>query len=93
MQNKSRKNKNTIYGKTRTKSKKSQIIFDDLKKRLRLLNSNISSFSRYSGISTPTIYGWQKNGIPMYVQRIIELLEAKKITKDRLKELSEINTI
>lgn len=92
MENKLRKNNNAIYGKTRTKSKKSSITLKDLKQKLKLLNTNISQFSRHYGISTTTIYGWNKNGIPMYIQRIIELLEAKKIIQDGLKKLYEINT-
>lgn len=85
-------NKNNIYGKTRTKSKKSEFTLGKLKERLDGVSMDISKFSGYFGISRPTIYGWKNHGIPLYIERIIELLEIKKALYEGIENLSEINT-
>ncbi len=91
-ENNDRKNKNNIYGKTRTKSKKSTLNLEQFKEKISCIDMNISRFSRYSGISKPTIYGWSNHGIPLYVERIIELLETKKQLHNGINKLYEINT-
>lgn len=90
--NNTRDNKNNIYGKTRTKSIKSSISLDELKERINALNMDITKFSKYFGISRPTIYGWGIHGIPIYVERIIELLETKMALHKGINELYETNT-
>ncbi|MDY0181323.1 hypothetical protein [Aliarcobacter skirrowii] len=87
-----RKNENNIYGKTRTKSKKSTLNLEQFKEKIRCVDMNISRFSRYYGISKPTIYGWSNHGVPLYVERIIELLETNKQLHNGINELYEINT-
>ena len=53
---------------------------------------NISQFSKYFGISRATIYGWNLHGIPVYIERILELLETKKQLNIGINKLYEINT-
>jgi len=49
-------------------------------------------FKNINGISKPTIYGWSNHGVPLYVERIIELLETNKQLHNGINELYEINT-
>ena len=72
------KNKKNVSGKTREKSKKSNLDFEQFKEKIYSINMNISQFSKYFGISRAAIYGWNMHGVPMYIERIIDLLETKK---------------
>ncbi len=87
-----RNNDKNYYGKTRTKSKKSNLDLERFKKRINAVDMDIAKFSRYFGISRPAIYGWDIHGIPVYVERIIELLEIKKELHKGIDELYQINT-
>lgn len=86
------KNKINISGKTREKSKKSNLNFEQFKEKINSTNMNISQFSKYFGISRATIYGWNLHGIPVYIERILELLETKKQLNIGINKLYEINT-
>ena len=86
------KNKINISGKTREKSKKSNLDFEQFKEKINSTNMNISQFSKYFGISRATIYGWNLHGIPVYIERILELLETKKQLNIGINKLYEINT-
>lgn len=87
-----RVNQKNLYGKTRTKSKKADLDLEQFKSRIDSVDMDITKFSKYFGISRPTIYGWSKHGFPLYVERIIELLEIKKQLHKGIDELYEINT-
>lgn len=89
---KKRNNEKNYYGKTRTKSSKSELTLEQFKSRISNVNMDITKFSKYFGISRPTIYGWNTHGIPVYVERIIELLEIKKQLHKGIDDLYEINT-
>ena len=89
---KKRNNEKNYYGKTRTKSKKSSLDLEQFKERINAVDMDITKFSKYFGISRPTIYGWDTHGIPVYVERIIELLETKKQLYMGIDNLYEINT-
>lgn len=90
--NKNRQNENNIYGRTRIKSKKSSLNLEQFKNRISAVDMDITKFSEYFGISRPTIYGWSTHGIPVYIERIIELLETKKQLHIGIDDLYEINT-
>jgi len=87
-----RNNEQNYYGKTRTKSLKSELTLEQFKSRISAVDMDITKFSAYFGISRPTIYGWNTHGIPVYVERIIELLETKKQLHKGIDDLYEINT-
>jgi len=87
-----RNNEQNYYGKTRTKSLKSELTLEQFKSRKSAVDMDITKFSAYFGISRPTIYGWNTHGIPVYVERIIELLETKKQLHKGIDDLYEINT-
>jgi|GEM_PF-1969372 len=87
-----RKNEKNIYGKTRTKSLKSELNLDQFKYKINAVDMDITKFSEYFGISRPTIYGWSTHGIPIYVERILELLEIKKRLHIGIDELYNTNT-
>lgn len=89
---KKRNNEKNYYGKTRTKSKKSSLNLEQFKERINAVDMDITKFSKYFGISRPTIYGWDTHGIPVYVERIIELLETKKLLYKGIGNLYEVNT-
>jgi len=91
-EDKKRKNEKNIYGKTRTKSLKSELDLEQFKNKISNVDMDITKFSEYFGISRPTIYGWSTHGIPVYVERIIELLETKKQLHKGIDDLYEINT-
>lgn len=77
------------------KSPKSTMDFENFELRLKNINMDISKFSRYSGIARSTIYGWNKEqelAIPLYVERIIELIEIKNKIRNEAYRLFEINT-
>jgi len=87
-----RNNEQNYYGKTRTKSLKSELTLEQFKSRISAVDMDITKFSAYFGISRPTIYGWNTHGIPVYVERIVELLETKKQLHKGIDDLYEINT-
>ncbi len=87
-----RKNEKNIYGKTRTKSLKSKLTLEQFKNRINAIEMDITKFSKYFGISRQAIYGWYTHGIPVYVERIVELLEIKKELYRGIDEMHEINT-
>ncbi len=87
-----RNNEQSYYGKTRTKSLKSELTLEQFKSRISAVDMDVTKFSAYFGISRPTIYGWNTHGIPVYVERIIELLETKKQLHKGIDDLYEINT-
>jgi hypothetical protein len=89
---KKRNNEKNYYGKTRTKSKKSSLNLEQFKERINAVDMDITKFSKHFGISRPTIYGWDTHGIPVYVERIIELLETKKLLYKGIGNLYEVNT-
>ena len=91
-ENTNRINENNIYGKTRTKSKKSTLNLEQFKEKIDSLDISISKFSRYFGISRTTIYGWNLHGFPVYIERILELLETTKQLHIGINKLYEINT-
>ena len=86
------KNKKNVSGKTREKSKKSNLDFEQFKEKIYSINMNISQFSKYFGISRATIYGWNLYGIWVYIERIMEILETKKHLNIGINKLYEINT-
>lgn len=86
------KNKKNISGKTREKSKKSNLDFEQFKEKIHSININISGFSKYFGISRAAIYGWNIHGVPLYIERIIDLLETKRQLHLGINKLYEINT-
>jgi len=85
-------NTKNIYGKTRNRSKKSNIDLEEFKKRLIHENMDITKFSKHFGIARTTIYGWSENGIPIYIEKIIELLEVKNRLRESIKIFNENNT-
>jgi hypothetical protein len=87
-----RVNQKNLYGKTRTKSKKADLDLEQFKNRIDAVEMDIAKFSKYFGISRATIYGWSTHGFPLYVERIIGLLEIKKQLHKGIDELYEINT-
>jgi DNA-binding transcriptional regulator YiaG len=78
----------------RTKSIKSSMTFSEFEDKLELINMDISKFSRYFGIGRSTIYGWNKKDklvIPLYVERIIMLIEKKNEIRNEVYKLYEAN--
>jgi DNA-binding transcriptional regulator YiaG len=79
----------------RSKSTKSSMTFSEFEDKLQVINMDISKFARYFGIGRSTIYGWNKKDkfiIPLYVERIIELIEKKNEIRNKAHSLYEINT-
>ncbi len=78
----------------RSKSTKSSMTFSEFEDKLEVINMDISKFSRYFGIGRSTIYGWNKKDkliIPLYVERIIELIEKKNEIRNKAYNLYETN--
>jgi DNA-binding transcriptional regulator YiaG len=82
-------------GNKRNKSTKSSMSFGEFEEKLQVINMDISKFARYLGIGRSTIYGWNKKDrliIPLYVERIIELIEKKNEMRKKVYEIYKINT-
>lgn len=76
----------------RGKSKKSELTFDEFKKKIDNLDMDITSFSEYSGIARSTIYGWErKYEIPLYVEKMLELMKINSMVAGAYK-MYENNT-
>ena len=78
----------------RNKSAKSSMSFEEFENKLKIINMDISKFARYFGIGRSTIYGWNKKDklmIPLYVERIIELIEKKNEIRNKAYKLYETN--
>ncbi|PLY10354.1 MAG: hypothetical protein C0626_05055 [Arcobacter sp.] len=88
---------NTINNKgiNRGKTLKSSMHFNDFEKRLLNIDMDISKFSSYFGIARSTIYGWKRENkliIPLYIEKIIDLLEVKNQLRDGIEKLHKTNS-
>ncbi|MGE4294345.1 MAG: hypothetical protein AB7E49_01430 [Campylobacterales bacterium] len=60
---------------------KSTVTKTEFKKRIEAIELKIGDFVEFSGISRSAFGGWGENNIPLYAERVLQLLEIKNSIK------------